>query len=311
MAVKIIDWDGEMITEPGLYRGIPLQVYHNDVQLLSGPSVSKSSLKDIAPPEGSPKKFWTYWAGNPNRRFRPTSRALTFGRAAHALMLGDEVFDDKFIIRPEKVGGYLYQGNRTEWREWYREQAALGLEVITEEEIEQIRAMSRDAAQHPLVKSGGMNGEVEISMFAKDPVTKIWLRGRPDVAVTDGIYNDFKTTSSLDDDFLKRQFESAGYYIQAGMTKMICDLLGIPFVAFGFLYSVSEGYADTEYRVADEEDILLGEQVVRYGLTKIRKGINTGEWEGASLYSRENYTLKMKPWARDQITATLQKEGIR
>lgn len=310
MSVHIQDWDGEPITEPGLYRGIPLQAYHNDIRLLSGPSVSKSNLKHIAPPDGSPKKFYRFWAGNPNRKIPTQSRALTFGRAAHALLLGDEVFDEKFIIRPERVDGYLYQGNRTEWRNWYKEQAALGLEVITEEEIEQIRDMSADAAKHPLVISGGMNGEVEISMFAKDPETKLWLKSRPDVFVTDGIYNDFKTCSSMDEEFLQTQFEESGYYLQAGLTKTICDLLGLPFISFGFLYGMSKDYADTEYRVASNEDIALGQAVIRYGLKKIRHGINTGEWDGASTYARENYPMKMKPWPRNKIEAALQKEGI-
>lgn len=307
--MQIIDWDGGMITEPGLYRGIPLSVYHNDTKLLSGPSVSKSAIKHIAPPNGSPKKFWKFWSGNPDRKIVPPTKAMIFGKAVHALLLGDEVFDEKFVVRPERVNGELYHGRKKVWIEWYKAMAEEGYEVLTIDEIEQIRAMSHDAAEHPLVVTGGLNGEVEISMFAKDPVTKIWLKSRPDVNVTDGIYNDLKTATSLEDDFLRRQFADAGYYIQAAMTKRICDLLTIPFISFGFLYVLSKDYADTEYRIADVEDIALGEALIDYALPKIRAGLTTGDWEGVAGYARENIPLRMTKWDRNAITEVLAKEG--
>lgn len=311
MQTEIIDWDGERITEPGLYRGIDLERYHHDTDLLAGPSVSKSSIKHIAPPEGSPKKFWQKWAGNPNRKADKPTKALIFGKAVHALLLGDEVFDDKFVVRPDRVGGYEYHARRTEWVQWYAEAEENGLLVITKEQVEQIKRMAEDAAQHPIVMSGGLNGEVEISMFARCPKTGIWLRSRPDVAVTDGIYNDLKSVAKMEDDFIGRQFEEAGYYLQAAMTKRVCDLLQIPFVAFGFIYCLSEDYADTDYRIASAEDIAIGEAVIDYGLHKIRQGLTSGVWEGAAAtYNRENFDLKMNDWGRKRIVGTLQKEGF-
>ncbi len=310
MSVRIIDWDGETITEPGLYRGIQLERYHHDVDLLNGPSVSKSSIKHLAPPSGSPKKFWRFWSHNPNRKIVKPTQALVFGKAVHALLLGDEVFEGKFVVRPEKVAGYAYHHARNEWKDWYKEQAEKGLEVITEEQIEQIRMMSEDAADHPLVVSGGLNGQVEISMFARCPKTGIWLKSRPDVFVTDGIYNDVKTSAELDDGFLTRQFEEMGYYLQAALTKRICDLLDIPFYSFGFLYCLSKGFGDTEYRIAEMEDIALGEGVIDYALAKIRHGLSTGDWPGAAVYARENFPLRINKWARTQITDALQKEGF-
>lgn len=308
--MKIRDWDGTTISEPGIYRGIPLEDYHNNTTLLSGPSVSKSNLKHIAPPDGSPKRFWANWAQNPRRVGSKKSRALDFGKAVHCLFLGDEVFDDRFIVRPEKVDGEAHNKNRTVWRQWYAEQDDLGLTVISQEDIEQIKRMRDDAAEHELVRAGGLNGEVELSMFARDPATGIWLKSRPDVKATDGMYVDLKTAGSLDAEFLERQLGDMGYYIQGALTKMVCDLLGLPFISFTFLYCLTDEYADTDFRVLGDDDIAIGEATIRYGLHHIRRGLDTGQWDGARIYTRENVPIRITSWTRTRIITALQMEGF-
>lgn len=307
----IIEWDGTTIKEPGCYSGVPLDTYHNDQNLLPGPSVSKSNLKAIAPPTGSPKAFWQTWAGNTQKKLKASSKAMDFGKAVHALILGDEVFEEKFVIRPERVDGETYHGQKTVWRRWYKEQDASGLIVITTEQIDQIRDMADDLAQHPLVIAGGLRGDVEVSMVARDPETGIWLKSRPDARPQDGMFVDLKTAASLDPVFLEKQLEGAGYYIQAGMTKMVCDLLDQPFHSFTLLYTQSEGYADSDYRVVSDEDIALGEAVIRYGLRLVRRCLDAGEWPGAAIYSREDLPISMFPRTRDKIADVLKQEGIR
>lgn len=308
--MEIIEWDGVTITDPGSYAGIDLEVYHNDQNLLPGPSVSKSNVKELCPPEGNPKAFWKTWAGNPNRKRKATTKAMEFGRAVHALILGDEVFEHKFVVRPERVDGETFHGSKNVWKRWYREQEQLGLTVITEEDIEKIREMAEDLAQHPLVLAGGLQGDVEVSMFARDPETGIWLKSRPDNRPSEGMFVDVKTAASLDQVFLEKQLHSAGYYIQAGMTKMVCDLLGEPFHSFTLLYTRSQDYADSDYRVISDEDIALGVAVTRYALRMIRRGLDTGEWPGAAIYTRENFPLRIFPKTREKIETVLRQEGI-
>lgn len=307
----IIDWDFEMIREPGSYRGIPLSQYHRSLSLLPGPSVSKSNIKNIVPPAGSPKKFWQTWKHNPKHKTRKATAAMTFGRAVHALLLGDENFAEGFVVRPEEVQGEKYQGNKKVWRDWYKEQDLAGLEVVTKEQLEQIRAMSDDAATHPFVASGGLNGNVEISMFAKDPKTGIWMMSRPDVDVSDGDYADLKTAADLSEPFLKKQIEGAGYYIQGALTRRLCRLLGKPFRTFSFVYVLSDDeYADTDFRVLSEEDLDLGDRVIDYALAKIRQCLSTGDWQGMSVYSRENTPISMPGRTREGIINALSKEGF-
>lgn len=310
--MNIIDYEGGTISEPGCYRNIPIEVYHNDTKLLNGPSVSKSSIKHCAPPEGSPKRFWQNYAGNPLRIKQKAKKELVFGKAVHSAMLGDEVFEEKFVVMPDEVDGETYHARKKVWIRWFKEMDDEGLMVISKEQYEQIQRMAADAATHPLVTTGGLNGEVEISMFAKDPETGIWLKSRPDVLHpnSDGVYVDLKSAGKLDADFLERQLEEAGYYLQGAMTKRVCDLLGLPFNAFSFLYCLSADYADTDFRVLDNEEIALGEAVIQSSLKKIRHGLNTGEWPGVASYTRENIPMKMNKWARGRIIDALKQEGV-
>jgi hypothetical protein len=312
MTVEILDWEeGETITRPGLYKNIPLDRYHNDTTLLSGPSVSKSSIKHIAPPSGSPKRFWQNYPGNPNRLKKPSSREMDFGKAVHAILLGDEVFQDRFVVMPEIVEGETYNKNKTVWKNWFKRMEANGLVVISQDQIDQIALMAEDARQHPLVVNGGLNGDVEISMFAKDPATGIWLKSRPDVRAIDGDFVDVKTASSLDPDFLERQIGDMGYYLQGAMTKIICDLLRIPFNSFTFFYTLSKEYADSDYRVLSEEEILVGTATINYGLKHIRHGLDNGQWPGVSIYARENTPIRMNKFDRETLLKAIAMDGFR
>lgn len=90
--------DGEPVPGPGAYR-MSLQHYHTQA-CCPGPSISSSGLRTIF--SESPWHFWASSDLNPDRYpERDTSDALILGRAAHSLLLGDEVFDDHFIYVPK------------------------------------------------------------------------------------------------------------------------------------------------------------------------------------------------------------------
>lgn len=296
-------WDGKTpICEPGIYSGISLEDYHNNLELLDGESVSKSPLQKLVPPDGNPKKFWNYWAHNPNHIEQEPSKEMNFGKAVHALLLGDEVFDEKFTVRPAKINGQDWHSNKTICKEWLAEQKEAGKVVILQTQLEQIKRMADDAQDYELVKLGLLNGRVERSMFYKDPETGIWLKNRPDVIPTDsGMFSDLKATSSLEQDFLERQNGANGYYLAAAMTRMICRNLGMPFESYTLLYSLSKDYGDTDHRDIVEFDLDRGERLIRYCLHKIRHGLDTGEWPGARMYVRHEKPLYMKPWISGAI----------
>jgi hypothetical protein len=313
-------WQGETISKNGVYAGISLDDYHGKTDLLDGPSVSKSALKWLVPAHGgSPKAFWGRWAQNPDRVAPKTTKALDFGKAAHALLLGDEVFDEKFVVLPEtyadaKTGEIKpWNANANVCKDWLAKYAA-GKTAISTADAVMIRRMHADASNHPLIRpapnqAGILNGRVERSMFFKDEKTGIWLRARPDVIPdADGVFADLKTAGDFAEDFLEKQVFDAGYYLQAAITRMVCRGLDIPFETFVLVYALKDDVPDTAVVEVSSHEIDRGERVVRWCLDTIRQCLDTGEWPGARPFSDGTRHIQMKPWAKEQIDRFLDQQ---
>src|SRR5690242_10513414 len=75
-----------IVPEPGIYPGIPNEVYHRQWD-----AVNKSSLDWIA--DYSPMHCH-YWRENPE----DTTEALTLGQALHCLALQPDSFDSEFVL---------------------------------------------------------------------------------------------------------------------------------------------------------------------------------------------------------------------
>lgn len=306
-------WDGEsVITEPGVYSGISLDQYHGKRDLLDGPSVSKSSLKWLLPTMGgSPKAFWGRWKFNPRHIEPETSKSLDFGKAAHCLLLGDEVFDDRFTVRPTHRPDdmHLPEKDRRAWnanandcRDFLADAAKRKLTVITPDQIDRIKRIHADASQYPLIQAGILNGRIERSMFWKDEETGIWLRARPDALPNaDGVFADLKTASSFSEDFLEKQIFDAGYYLQAAMTRMVCRGLGIPFETFVLVYVLNDDVPDTAHVEIDQFDIDRGERAIRWCLRTIRKCLDANDWPGARPFNDGERRIQMRTFQKDRL----------
>jgi hypothetical protein len=316
--MREIEWDGNTITKPGVYKNIPLSVYHGKRDLFDGPSVSKSALKWLLPTHGgSPKAFWGRWSHNPDHIGQDDNRALIFGRATHCLLLGDEVFDGSFVIEPkeypdDKTGKPKKWNNNANFcKAWNAEMTGAGLSILKADELEMIRRMAADAAQYPLIRDVGiLNGAVERTMCFKDPATGIWVKARPDVMAADGFFADLKTAAKLDEDFLERQVFEAGYYLQAAMTRMVCRALNIPFETFVLVYVLKDEVPDTAHAEIDDFDIDRGERLVRWSLDTIRACLNAGEWPGARPFNDGTSRVKVKPWAAERIDRFIEENTI-
>lgn len=301
-----LQYDGGTITIPGVYSGISLDTYHGKLDLLDAASVSKSILKWIFPSRGgSPKAFWGRWAHNPRHVQQKRSDALDFGKATHCLVLGDEVFEEAFSIRPDIYSDYKTKDAKA-WRDAV---IASGKTPITSQDIDKIQRMAEDAAQNPLIRAGILNGRVERSMFSKDDETGIWLRSRPDTIAADGIFADLKTTSSLDEGFLERQAHDCGYFLQAAVTRMVCRDLGLPFDTFALIYLLNDDVPDTAHVELDEFDIDRAEKEIRWALRTIRHGLDTGDWPGKRPFDDGTKRLQLKTWEKERIDRFLELEA--
>lgn len=329
MARSEIQYDGGVITENGIYKGVPIERYHHDRDLFDGPAVSKSSIKHILPVHGgSPKQFWGRWNWNENRLPpKEPTEALIFGKATHCLLLGDEVFEDSFVVRPDtyvsKDGEVKpWNGNATVCKDFLKEQEKKGLYVLKSEQMEMIGKMRADAAEYPIVQQGILNGRVERTMAVKDPETGIWLKVRPDALATDsGIFGDLKTTASLDEEFLQRQLFDTGLYLQGAMTRMVCRMLGIPFETFVLVYVLKDDIPDTAHVEMNDQSMLVpgpggeqieipcefdaGERMIRWALRRIRKSLDEGYWPGREPFKGGEQKISMLPYQKNKITRFL------
>ncbi|MFC5385145.1 PD-(D/E)XK nuclease-like domain-containing protein [Aquamicrobium segne] len=300
------EWDGQPITARGVYSGISLEDYHRKTDLFDGPSISKSALKWLLPAHGgSPKAFWGRWAWNPNHFTPEPTDALDFGKAAHCLLLGDEVFEDGFAVRPEKFKDYKTKAAQN-WRDSVREQ---GKTPITSDQVERIKRIHADASTNEMVKLGVLNGRVERTICWKDSETGIWLKVRPDAMPNaDGVFADLKTASKFDEDFLERQIFDAAYYLQAAMIRMVCRELGIPFETFVLVYVLNDDVPDTAHVEMSNFAIDRGERAIRWCLRTIRQCLDKGEWPGARPFDGGERPIHMKTWSADRLDTFLDQQ---
>lgn len=299
-------WDGQTITKPGTYSGISLDQYHGKTDLFDAPSISKSALKWLIPAHGgSPKAFWGRWKFNPDHIEQETTDALDFGKAVHCLLLGDEVFAESFVVRPEEFPDYRTKAAK-EWRDDVRK---AGKTIVTHDQIERIKRIAKDAAAYPIIKAGVLNGRVERTICVKDRETGIWLKVRPDaIPNADGIFADLKTASKFEEDFLERQIFDAGYYLQAAMIRMVCRELDIPFETFVLLYVLNDDVPDTAHVELSVHELDRGERAIRWCLKTIRHCLDTGEWPGARPFDGGERQAQMKPWAKESIDRFLDQQ---
>lgn len=302
-------WDGKPITAPGVYAGISLDDYHGNRDLFDGPSVSKSGLKWLLPAHGgSPKAFWGRWKWNPNHIEQEPSEALDFGKAAHCLLLGDEVFEDGFVVRPKEYPDYRTKAAQ-EWRDEVRKS---GKTIVTPDQMERIRRIHADASTNEMVKLGVLNGRVERTICWKDRETGIWLKVRPDAMPdADGVFADLKTASKFNEDFLENQIFDAGYYLQAAMIRMVCRELGIPFETFVLVYVLNDDVPDTAHVEMSTFAIDRGERAIRWCLRTIRHCLDKNEWPGARPFDGGERAIQMKPWASERLDYFLDQQEQR
>ena len=233
MALQLIEWDGQPITRPGIYSGVPIETYHDDAMLFAGaPHISSGGLRAIEDPEGSLAHFWHGYVMNPDREKPEPGAHFSQGQACHTLFLGEDGFREKFIIRPETYTDDRgvekpWSSNATICKAWLKKQADDGKTVLKAEDLEAIKRMAAKLAAHPTIAAGLLNGLVEKSIFwfrdvvlEDGQVQRVWLKARPDVLTTDShAVVDYKTCASADPMSVRRSITDFGYHQQLALIQ--------------------------------------------------------------------------------------------
>lgn len=288
-----IAWDGKQITKPGVYSGIPIDRYHE--QITDGWSVSSSNLRRVLEENGgSPAHFWHEWSANPNRGEPAEREHFVFGRAVHHWLLGEAHFNREFTVRPKQVKdkhgiATEWQGNKTVCRDWLAQAAAGGavwherrmvwiedkdqppLTVLTQEEMLALVGMTERLRKNEYIRGGLLNGAIERSFFWKDRRTGLWIKSRPDAVPTDsGVFGDIKTTTSVQYTDLIRAISTYAYHQQAALIAegaQVCA--GIARKDFAFYFVFLEKVAPYCERVMQ-----LGDAALSLGATQNRRALD-------------------------------------
>lgn len=268
-----------LIEKPGVYSSIPIERYHHDAKLCAGPSISSSGLRTIF--TESPSHYWNTSPYNPKRRPPKESEAFTLGRAAHILLLGEDDFLTQFIMRPEKLQGEAWQGNRTVCKAWLAQQKSEGRTVLLPSQIEQIRGMAKSLSDVPLIRNGILNGEIEQTLVCRDEKTGIYLKSRPDAVPTDsGDFADLKTSTEFGDE-LDRSVSKYRYDMQAGLTGMCYRaIFKRQMTSFSFVFVEKTPPHSVEIVTLSSEDIEQAEKDLRVAIDTFAWCMKAGHWFG-------------------------------
>lgn len=297
--MKIIKWDRKPITQPGIYSGVPMDVYHGP-NLCDGPSISSSGLRKLS--NQSPAHYWVESPYNPDRIEREETASLTLGRAAHHLLLGEDDFNTLYVVRPDKWDSW----RTNDAKAWKAAQEAEGRTVLLSTQLEVIRGMARSLAAHPLIDAGILNGAIEQTIVWKCKDTGVWLKARPDAIPNDaGDFADLKTTTSVQTADLARTIAEYGYHQQAALIASGWHAItGKDVASFSFVFVESKPPFCTRIVTLKDADLARGERQNFVAVKAFAKCMETGEWPGPGGADAEY--LELPTWAQTRIDNQLE-----
>ena len=263
-----------LITEPSLVLDMPEDVYHADP--VEGGSLSYTGMKELLK---SPAHY-RHYVDEP----RVEKPAFDAGHIVHALVLGTPLNVTEIPLSVLASNG---AASTKAAKEFIAEARLDGLIPVKASEMDPLREIAEAVlAYEPSRALFEQDGPAEVSMFAPDPESGVWIRGRADKLATvndETVLVDLKTTLSADpQEFNRKAIAAFRYYLQATVYTNLWHWLDpdrprteMLFVAVSKTapHLVSVNRVDWVY-----EDI--GETHMRRAIDRYQAGIETGEWPG-------------------------------
>lgn len=287
--------DDEQISEPGAYR-CSMDLYHSQ-RICPGVSISSSGIRTVT--KASPHAFWKTSDLNPKRYpKKDPGDGMILGSGAHCLILGDEVFSEKFIYVPAdapqlptatQIAAFERDG---EWSENAAPRAkfwtdfdvrAEGRMLITAEQVQKITYMAENLAASPDAVQALTSQLTEISMIWQDDQTDLWIKSRPDCIPTNGYdFGDLKTFAPKGGDVVlaaQRATTEMAYAQQMALAVEGAERVFGTTAKTAMLVFVqsTEPYEVVTVPI-DEEALYWARVLNRDAIDKIAHGLETGEW---------------------------------
>lgn len=269
-----------MITKAGVYD-LDIDLYHSQ-KCCAGPSVSSSALRKVL--LECPARFYAYSDINPDPYEKETSKAFGFGKAAHALMLGEPRFETFFFVSPHEV---FNKNPGKAWHDDWKAQVEAGNEtrqLVRPSEMKIVERMVKAQRADPEVLNAFVEGAPEKSIIWQDEETGVFLKARPDWLPhkpAERLTTEYKTTVTCQPRKLSAAVFQYGYEMQAALClDAIETVMGV--TPKGMAHIVQE--KDAPYLV--ELKLFTPEQI-NFGRLKYRKAVrifadclHTGKWPG-------------------------------
>lgn len=287
-----IIWDGNKISKPGIYAGIPIMTYHSDCCI--GPSTSSGGLRTID--SVSPAHYWATSYLNPERTPPEDKDSFSLGRAAHTLILGEEGFRRDYVIRPDKWDSWRTKDAQV----WRDEQKLAGLTVLEPKNIDQIKGMAASLAAHPTIEAGILRGHIERSIVWQDKQTGVWLKARPDVLPIDSnMIVDLKTCNSADPVSVRRSIADYGYHLQLALAyEGILAVTGRKMTDFVLVFVETSAPYAVNIKPLDADDIIFGRRQIRRAINRFAECIEAGSWPA---YDDDEVTASLPAYYRARL----------
>jgi hypothetical protein len=225
--------------------------------------------------------------------------ALDFGSAFHAMLLGGK----EIIPMREAKTRTSVKGAE----EASSIRLTGGIPVL-EKEIAQLEAMVAAIKAHPIAKLAFRGGRPEVSMFAQDPETGVWLRGRADY-VGDTIEGralivDAKTTTDASQTGMAKAAANWLYHLQGDWYSGLAKLCGIAREISFLLVAVEKTppYLVGVYQF-EREELRRAHELNWLAIRTFAQCQAAGEWPG---YPPHIQKLQLPGWAANTEETILQ-----
>lgn len=303
--MNTIQWNGQRVTTPGIYAGMPLDDYHRG-DICDGPSLSSSGLRKLW--FSSPEHFWDASPLNPQCAEIEDKKQFAIGRAAHHLICGEVGFAKQFVIRPVKApDGRDWHGSNKSCIAWIAAQRAVKMTVLTPDDVEDVRGMAVALGRNSLMQAGILSGLVERSMFWRDKKTGVWLKSRPDVISTaSGDFADLKTTQSVLGADTQKSIDNFGYHMQAALVVEGAMDLGLPVSSFSLVWVEKKRPYSVRVQTLIDDDIILGAKQNRSMIDLFNTCFTAKHWPGPGDDRADAEYVKLSDRARERIESRLQ-----
>lgn len=269
-----------MITAPGIYD-IDIELYHSQ-KCCDGPSISSSGLRVID--RECPARFWAYSDLNPKRFEKETKAVFAFGRAAHALMLGEPAFEKRFMVAPHE------QFNSNPGKAWHTEwklRVELGDEtrdLVRPSQLVVVKDMVAAQRSSPECARAFIEGEPEKSILWKDNETGVWVKSRPDWLPhkpAERFITEYKTAETIQPRKLSFNVFMYGYEMQAAMVLDGIEIVtGVEPLGFAHVVQEKDPPYIAELKMFTPEQLDYGRLEYRRALRKFADCLATGKWPG-------------------------------